>query len=322
MLRSKLVMTKVKVINFQEIHYLKNVMQNTETLSYVSLAQKIKDRVSFMPIPLKYWLLLAFALPAHLCIAQMNLSGKSGLMYIPNATEYKDGSLSFGYNYNPKMYALRGKQKNHERVLYANLTLLPRLTITLNITQTIATDKQIREGLGDRQIDISYLILKEKPKVPSLAIIMSSPFMIETVMLTNVLVATKHFDLKSNFNLETNLGYGSPYVLSRKGGFQLNLNNANIFSNLQLIKKSEFQYNNGYLVGPFAGVKLSYHNKVGLMTEWDSQHLNVGAYVTLWKKWIIQGGLLNGDQFMFGSSFHLQLLKPKKSIDKLDEKNY
>jgi len=275
-----------------------------------------------MPIPLKYWLLVAFVLPAQLGIAQMNLSGKSGLMYTPNATEYKDGSLSFGYNYNPIKYALRGKRENPERILYANLTLVPRLTITLNLTQAISKGKQVREGLGDRQIDISYLILKEKPKVPSLAIIMSSPFMIETVMLTNVLVATKHFDLKSNFSLEANLGYGSPYVISRKGGFDLNLNNSNIFSNLQLKKKSEFQYNNGYLVGPFAGVKLSYHNKAGLMTEWDSQHLNVGAYVTLWKKWTIQGGLINGDQFMFGSSFHLQLLKPKKSIDKLDEKNY
>ncbi|WP_259013916.1 YjbH domain-containing protein [Emticicia fluvialis] len=251
--------------------------------------------------------------------AQVNLSGKSGLMYIPNATAYEDASLSFGYNYNPLKYSLRSKQRNAERVLFANLTLLPRLTITLSLLQPVTTDTKIREGLGDRQLDISYLLVKEKPRFPSVAVIISSPFMIETAMLTNVLVATKHFNLNKDLNLETTAGYGSPYILSREGDFKLNLANSNIFSNLKFQKKSDFIFNNGYLVGPFAGIKLGYRNKAGLMTEWDSQHLNVGAYLTLWKKWTVQGGLLNGDRFIFGSSIHFQLLKPKKSIAKLDE---
>lgn len=270
-----------------------------------------------------YSFLISLFFACKVADAQVNLSGKSGLLYTPNAITYIDGSITLGYNYNPIDYSLRYTHTNPERVLFANLNLLPRLTISVSLLQPVQTEKsKLQQGIGDRQIDVSYLLVKEKAKFPALAIIMSSPFMIETAMLTNVLVATKHFKLNSKLNVETNVGYGSPYIISRDGDFQLNLSNSNVFSNLKFQKKSDFMYNNGYLVGVFAGLKLSYQNKVGIMTEWDSQHLNVGVYATLWKKWTIQGGILNGDQFIFGSSFQIQLLKPKKSIAKLDEKVY
>ncbi|MBA4850536.1 YjbH domain-containing protein [Emticicia sp. BO119] len=293
-------------------------------LSLILLSKRTKDRIFSLELFIK--LFKHYFLYIFICSsvnAQMNLSGKSGLLYIPNSTAYRDGSLSFGYNYNPIKYSLRNKNTNPEQVIFASITLLPRLTLTLSLLQPVQTKKsKLREGLGDRQVDISYLLIKEKPKFPSLAIIISSPFMIETAMLTNVLVATKHFKLSSLLDLETTVGYGSPYIVSREGNFQLNTANSNIFSNLKFQKKSDFVFNNGYLVGPFGGLKLSFQNKAGLMAEWDSQHLNVGMYATLWKKWTIQGGLLNGDQFMFGSSFNIQLLKPKKSITKIDEKVY
>ncbi len=302
------------------------VALNSETLSLISYSNRLKDKVSYwqrVTKSFKYCLSFISVFAFGYANAQMNLSGKSGLLYTPNATAYIDGSVVVGYNYNPINYSLRYTHTNPEQVIFANINLLPRLTITLSLLQPVQTQKsKLKEGIGDRQVDISYLLLKEKEKFPSLAIIVSSPFMIETAMLTNVLVATKHFKLNSKLNVEANVGYGSPYILSRDGDFQLNLSNSNVFSNLKFQKKSDFKYNNGYLVGAFAGLKLSYQNKAGLMTEWDSQHLNVGVYATLWKKWTIQGGILNGDQFIFGSSFQIQLLKPKKSIAKIDEKVY
>lgn len=302
------------------------VALNRETLSLISYIKRVKDKVSYwqrFAKSFKYCLSFISVFAYGYANAQMNLSGKSGLLYTPNAFAYIDGSVTVGYNYNPINYSLRYTNTNPEQVIFANINLLPRLTITLSLLQPVQTQKsKLKEGIGDRQVDISYLLLKEKAKFPSLAIIVSSPFMIETAMLTNVLVATKHFKLNSMLNVEANVGYGSPYILSRDGDFQLNLSNSNVFSNLKFQKKSDFKYNNGYLVGPFAGLKLSYQNKAGLMTEWDSQHLNVGVYATLWKKWTIQGGILNGDQFIFGSSFQIQLLKPKKSIAKINEKVY
>ena len=301
-------------------------MPNVETLSMGYRKKRPQDKVSLRQSLIRlfvYVLFLVVVLASKFANAQMNLSGKSGLIYIPNVSTYTDGSVAVGYNFNPANYSLRYKNHKPEQVLFANLVLLPRVTVNLSLLQFFQPKKNnMKEGLGDRQVDITYLLIKEKRKFPSLAIILSSPFMIETAMLTNVLVATKHFDLNSSLSMETTVGYGSPYVLIREGGFQLNIANSNIFSNLKLEKKSNLNFNNGYLVGPFAGLKLSNRNKGGLMIEWDSQHLNVGAYVTLWKKWTIQGALLNGDQFMFGSSFQVQLFKPKKSIAKLDEKVY
>ena len=263
--------------------------------------------------------LLGFLVFSYSSWAQVNLSGKTGLLYIPTATASKDGDLSFGYNYNPIGYTLRNNHTNPERVLFANISLLPRLNITVLLLQAIPTDKsKIKEGLGDRQIDISYLVLKEKPKFPSLAIVMSSPFTISAALLTHAIVATKHFNINSHLNWEATAGYGSPYFIYRH---EDNLKNSNIFSQFTFEKKSEYVHNNGYLIGPFAGVKLAYQNQAGVMAEWDSQHLNVGAYATLWKSWTIQAGLLNGDQLMFGTSYHVQLLKPKKRIAKLDEKS-
>lgn len=302
------------------------VTLNSETLSLISLLKRLKDKVSYWHYfaeSFKYCFSFIAVFACEFANAQMNLSGKSGLLYTPNAVAYIDGSVAIGYNYNPINYSLRYTHTNPEQVIFANINLLPRLSITLSLLQPVQTQKsKLKEGIGDRQVDISYLLIKENDKFPSLAIILSSPFMIETAMLTNVLVATKHFKLTPKLNLEANVGYGSPYILSREGDFQLNLSNSNVFSNLKFQKKSDFKYNNGYLVGLFGGLKLSYQNKAGLMTEWDSQHLNVGVYATLWKKWTIQGGILNGDQFIFGSSFQIQLLKPKKRIAKLDEKVY
>ena len=52
------------------------------------------------------------------------------------------------------------------------------------------------------------------------------------------------------------------------------------------------------------------------MVEWDSQHLNVGAYALLFKHWTIQAGLLNGDQLTAGTSYSVPLLRLPKRLRK------
>lgn len=248
-------------------------------------------------------------------VGQVNLSGKPGLLFTPSAVETEEGLFRFGYNYNPIDYALRGRHKNPERILYANITILPRLEVNINFLQKINTStSKVKEALGDRQLDLRYLILKEKKNRPSLAVVLTTPFTIDGAMLTHALIATKNVAVHKDMNLEISAGYGSPYYLYRK---ESNLQNSTLLSNLKWQKKSEDRYKNHYLQGPFGGAALRYKKWGGVMVEYDSKHINAGAFVTLFKRWTIQAGLLNGDQVMFGTSYAVSLLKPSKKIQKL-----
>lgn len=249
--------------------------------------------------------------------SQANLSGQTGLIYIPTANPSTDGLFRIGYNYNPEKYALKRNGKYNEQVFYINLALAKRLEINVNFLKLISKDSApIKDGLGDRQIDIRYLVVKESKTFPAIAIILSSPFTIDAAMLTEVAVATKHFDLSTDWSLETSLGYGSPYFVYRD---VKNLDNVDIFSGFKWQKKSEYAFNTPYLIGAFGGVNLKYKNIVGLMAEWDSQKANVGCYVKPWKRLTLQGALLNGNQVMFGGSYTVSLLKTPKRIEKLHE---
>lgn len=239
--------------------------------------------------------------------AQNNLSGQSGLMNVPIANMSADGTFKIGYNYNPIHYGLRANQKNPEQILYMDLVLLPRLSLNVNFLQLISTPQYPRsEALGDRQIDVKYLIMKEGPNKPALAVIMSSPFTIDAAMLTEVLVATKHIELSKDYEVEATLGYGSPIFAWRDVD---NLENSNIFDGFKVTNKKEYVHYNGYLTGVFAGAKVSYQKKAGIMAEWDSNRMNVGLYATLFKRLTLQAALLKGDQVLWGVAYQCPLFK-------------
>lgn len=254
-------------------------------------------------------------------VAQTNLSGKPGLMYVPSAVALEDGSFRFGYNYNPIHYGMRGRNKNPERIWFAHVAILPRLEVTVTLLQMIDSKiRDVNEGIGDRSMDMRYLLLKETQKRPSVAVVMTVPFIIDGAMLTHAVVATKNFTFNPTFSLEISAGYGSPYFIYRNnGGLGTDLNYT-FLSNFTLQKKSEWRYKNHYLEGPFGGAVLHFRKQAGLMVEYDSQNINVGAYATLFKHWTVQAGLLNGDQFMFGTSFGVNLLKLPRQLRKESEK--
>ena len=266
-----------------------------------------------------YWRRGVLGLPFLVCSlvvnlqAQNNLSGQSGLMNVPTAIMSPEGTFKFGYNHNPNHFDLRSKFGVSEQVLYFNLALFPRLELNVNFLQFAfdVSKKPAKEGLGDRQLEVKYLIMKEGKYKPAMAVIMTTPFTIDAAMLTHVLVATKNVALNNEYNLETTLGYGSPYFVFRD---VKNIDNADIFTGFKWQKKSEYVYNNGYLVGVFAGVKLSYQKKIGLMAEWDSNRMNIGVYATIAKRLTLQAGLLRGDQVMFGGAYACPLFGTPKAL--------
>lgn len=246
--------------------------------------------------------------------AQMNISGKPGLIYVPTATETKEGAFQFGINYNPIDYGFRFNKKNSENIYFINLTIVPRLEVNVNLLRINNEKIKGQKGIGDRQIDIKYLILKEKKYQPSLALIISAPFGIDNSLTTNAIVASKSFKLTSLFSADLTVGLGSPYYIQRADSEK---DNYNIFSDLKLRKKKELAY--AYLSGPIGGVNLHYGKKGGILLEWDSKHLNVGAYGRLFKKWTIQAGLLDFNQVTLGTSYALNLKMLPKRLKKANE---
>jgi len=238
--------------------------------------------------------------------AQMNISGKPGLMYIPSAELTQDGTFSIGYNFNPSHYAFKYTDTNSESIAFVNLTILPRLELSLNLLNPNGEIAFKRRGIGDRQLDAKYVILTEQAKRPSLAVLLSAPFGVDNSLLTHAVVATKHTAITESIDAAVTIGYGSPYTIGRR------VNANDILSDFRVQDKRDLAYT--YLVGAFGGIKLSHRGKGGVMAEWDSRHLNVGAYATLFKRWTIQAGLLDGKQVSVGSSYSVRLLQPRKSV--------
>ncbi|GAB3041960.1 hypothetical protein GCM10027185_51920 [Spirosoma pulveris] len=231
-------------------------------------------------------------------------------MYIPTADVQDEGTFTIGYGFNPSNYAFRYNQKNSESIAFVNLCFLPRLEVNINLLNPNGPIRFGDKGIGDRQMDLKYVMLTEKTKRPSVAIILSAPFGIANSLVTNALVATKHVSITKLITTAFTIGVGSPYTFSRAG--VSNDQNADVFSGYSLKDKRDNPYY--YLAGPFAGVNLTIAKKGGLMIEWDSQHLNVGLYTRLVRHWNLQAGLLNGDQLTFGTSYSLNLFQLPKRL--------
>lgn len=232
---------------------------------------------------------------------QTTIFGKSGLINVPTATRTNEGTFQFGYHYNPIRYGFRYKGQNSESISFANLTLLPRLEINVNLLQYNGRKNLDQKGIGDRQLDIKYLILKETSRRPAIAAIISPPFGINSSVSADVLVATKTFKLAPRLSAEVTAGIGSPYFFER--GHKVN---NDIFDDMKLVKKKDRSYQ--YLSGPVGGVNLRFDRKAGVMLEWDSQNFNIGLYGQFFRRWTVQAGLLNFDQVTFGTSYALNLL--------------
>lgn len=234
--------------------------------------------------------------------AQTTIFGKTGLMYVPTATQTNDGNFQFGYHYNPIRYGFRYKGHSSESISFVNLTLLPRLEINANLLQYNGPKNLDQRGIGDRQLDIKFLILTETAKRPAIAAVFSPPFGINSSVSGDVIVATKTFKFAPRVVAEVTAGIGSPFYIQRG-----NKVNNDIFANMKLRKKKDLSYQ--YLSGPVGGVNLRLDRQVGVMFEWDSQQFNMGVYGRLFKRWTIQVGLLNFDQVTFGTSYALNLLQ-------------
>jgi hypothetical protein len=256
---------------------------------------------------------------AQVSLAQSNISGKAGLIYTPSARFTPDASMEIGIHFFPGNYGFNSDNSNPGRVISMNLTVLPRFDININVLQLFSTSENpVKLGLGDRQLDFRYLLLKETKSRPALAVIASTPTSISPTLLTHALVTTKHFTVGKQMDLEVNAGYGSPYHVYRKGS---TFENYGLFANMAFEKKDKYAYHKHYLEGPFGGMSLTFRKKFGIMLEYDSRNINAGIYVNALKNWVLQAGVLNAEQITFGTSYNFSLLKPSRRILTLGKYN-
>lgn len=257
--------------------------------------------------------------------AQVNISGKPGLLNIPTARVLTDGRFHIGYHYNPANYDPRvanpntildsGQRQQSTSIYYVHLVLLPRLEVNINLFRVNGYQPLKARGIGDRQFDVKYAVLTERVRRPSVVVIVSAPFGIDNSLVTYAVAATKNVTLGESVTAEVTAGFGSPFYFDRSDNVG---NDFNIFSNYKLHNKNERP--NPYLSGPFGGVAIRYKRNVGGIVEWDSQHFNLGGYATLFGHWTVQAGVINFDQVTFGTSYAVSLLELPRRLRSKREK--
>ncbi|MFN3587886.1 MAG: YjbH domain-containing protein [Spirosomataceae bacterium] len=251
-----------------------------------------------------FWLPFVFLMSVQLAVAQVNIAGKKGLMLIPTAEATADGTFTLSALTIPPPYSFVQQNQLYGNVIYvAGLTVLPRLDIQFQFINVYATNNapKIPFGLGDRQLDFRYLLVKETKKRPSVAVAATFPFSKFAPTSSTTLVATKTWWADKDFQVQLSAGYGLPVYFFRD---ESNLNNYNFTTLMRVGKKNP---DTDYLVGEFGGVKLSYRQKVGVMGEWDGQKVNVGAYAVIGQRLTLQTALLAGKKLGWGVTYQTPL---------------
>ena len=253
-----------------------------------------------------FWLPFVFLFSYHVSMAQVNIAGKKGLLFIPTAEETEDGLFTLSAVTIPPPYSFTRQNQLYGNVIYvAGLTVVPRLDIQFQFINVYGTNNapKIPLGLGDRQLDFRYLVVRETPKRPSVAVSATFPFSKFAPTSSTAFVATKNWRQTKEVQIQASLGYGLPIYFFRD---ESNLNNYNFTTLMRMGKKNP---DTDYLVGVFGGIKLSYQQKVGVLGEWDGQHVNVGAYATLFRRITAQVGLINGQRLSGGITFQQHLME-------------
>lgn len=255
-----------------------------------------------------YFLPLLCCLTWHLQ-GQVNFLGKPGLMTIPSASWEQEQQLGLSFSHVPKeysesiLYTIHSSPEGNDINFYsARIRFLTFME--LNLTLSHRPSIKEHEGVGDRQLDFRFHLLKERKYFPSLVLGWTPPGSVAPVIAHDYLVATKNFN-SSVGSFAITAGYGSPYV------FIKNINNDNIFNYFEARKKTDLR-GSRYLSGIFGGLKYQPVKFGGLMFEYNTRTFNTGAYFNF-KDWLhLQAYTFEGKEWAFQLAVNFPLdLKPR-----------
>lgn len=258
---------------------------------------------------------LFLMLLSSIVYGQNNFLGKPGYMTIPTA-DWKDGrELGFSYGYIPEDYSpdifIVG---NPARVDVYSVRVALTSFMEVNFGLFYRPDLPDEIGVGDRQLDFRFRLMREKEYWPSIVLGWSPPGSRAPFMSHDYLVATKNFN--SNFGkFQVSLGYGSPYVLYRDAGAD-----NEFWKSLRFIKKEEF-YNNHYLTGVYGGVSYEPFSFLGASVEYNTSTFNAGVYAKLWDEHImLQAYTFEGKDVAFNVNLQFSLNFLPRSLRRYEKK--
>lgn len=188
-------------------------------------------------------------------VNSQTIGGITGLLNTPSAQMQEDGTFMMGFNYLPNIVTPEPFNYNTGSY-YFNITFLPFLEVSYKMTLFSNDGKYNRQ---DRSIGLRGRLIKERHIIPS------------------VVVGAN--DIHTHVEGSQNQYFGSMYVVATKG-FSWNKNKLGLTMGYSF---APFRHNN--YVGLLGGLSYSpyFFNQLNLMTEYDSNHINIGSSLLVLK---------------------------------------
>ena len=251
-----------------------------------------------------YFLLLLGCALVQPTAGQINFLGKPGVMTTPSASWEEDRQLGISFSYIPREYSGTIMQtrtvpleKNTLNFYNARVTITSFMEAYLSVAYRPLIAEKI--GVGDRQLDFRFRLLKEKKYLPSLVLGWTPPGSVSPVMAHDYLAATKNIKSSvGNFRITT--GYGSPWVFPKNRDYK------GVWDYLRVEEKSFFNKAD-YLSGFFGSITYSPVDFGGVMIEYNTNTVNAGAYLILWDWLHFQGYAFEGKKAAFQIAGHFPL---------------
>lgn len=230
---------------------------------------------------------------------QVNFLGRPGFMTTPSAAWEEERQLGLSLGYLPNEYSIfRSAGDLNDTYFYsARVGLVSFMDVNLSFAHRPQMSEDV--GLGDRQLDFRFRLLKEKKYLPSLVLGITPPGSVSPVMTQDYLVATKNFHTVLG-TLRVTGGYSSPYVIVK------DRNQENFFKALELARKEDLR-DGEYLSGFFGSLAYMPFDFAGIVVEYNTETVNAGAFVKLWDWLHLQGYSLEGKAWAFQVSAQVPL---------------
>jgi hypothetical protein len=243
--------------------------------------------------------------------------GKPGYITLPSAEWFDNKPLGLAMAYVPKEYSsdILGSASTPEDLNTINMfSVRAGLTSFMDVNLSIAYRPLLKQriGIGDRQFDFRFRLLKEKNNLPSIVLGWTPPGSRSPVLAHDYLVVTKNFGSGIGI-FQLTAGYGSPYILWRDKE-----DDNNFWKSMKLKLKSDFK-DSRYLSGFFGGMKYTPFDFGGLMLEYNTQTINAGAFINI-KDWLyIQGTTYEGKEWALNMALHFSLTKSPITLRKYEK---
>lgn len=224
---------------------------------------------------------------------QFTQNGSVGLITVPSADVIGNREIMAGFHINPKgykYYNLKSRSPENNELIYSvNIGFIPRVNLILGVLRDIDHEDTIRQGIGDRSLQISYLMFKERKFLPAMKINLTDPvYSVNAYHITNNIVMSKSIEISSNWNFQLTSGYGIDRIFSWVGGAG-GLFDRKISQNQN---SSDVRYK--FLTGPFGGLALYYQQKIGVIADYDGRKINTGMKLRIWNDHFHLGTYLIG----------------------------